>query len=56
MDNQKLIELITNWRNMAYGLTNKEDYPEFSISESCLVASTMEQCADELGDLLHKET
>ena len=55
MDNKKLIELIANWRKMSQELTNGKKLPDLSNSESWLMSSTLEQCADELGDLIYKE-
>ena len=52
MKNQKLKSLITDWRNKSYGLTNEGQQPGLSNDESWIMASTLEQCADELGALI----
>ena len=57
MDNQKLINLIANWRNTAQeSIENKKNFlAPLSDNERYLIASILEQCADELGNLVVKE-
>ena len=57
MDNQKLINLIGDWRNTAQeSIENKKGFlAPLSDNERHLIASILEQCADELGNLIYME-